>query len=279
MVLHRERGFTLIDTAVVVVILGCLMSGVLKAQELIQSARVRALIAQQQDIKAAYYAFYDRYKALPGDYSAASTNINCGATACLDGDGDGRINSSAGGSANGNNGGANGNHGNGNNGNGNGNYTNNGNNGNHGGGGQSGVVNEALLAWAHLSAAGFLKGNFALASASVSVPDDSNSPKNPYGAYLQIGFDSACGSNTNPVSSHNIKTGNLIPVALLAEIDRKVDDGCPGSGHFQFSTYAGAGMAPDIGGTDPQSCTTRDDQTATWNEVGGQTNCGAASLL
>src|SRR5262249_39434403 len=131
----------------------------------------------------------------------------------------------------------------------------------------------------HLSAAGFLKGNFALASASVSVPDDSNSPKNPYGAYLQIGFDSACGSNTNPVSSHSIKTGNLIPVALLAEIDRKGDDGCPGSGHFQFSTYAGAGLPPDIGGTDAQSCTTRDDQSAAWNELGGQINCGAASRL
>ena len=279
MVLHHERGFTLIDTAVVLVILGCLMSGVLKAQELIQGSRVRALIVQQQDIKAAYYAFYDRYRAPPGDYLAASTNINCGATPCLDGDGDGRINSSAGNSGNGNNGGANGNHGNGNNGNGNGNYTNNGNNGNHGGGGQSGGVNEALLAWTHLSAAGFLKGNFTLASASVSVPDDSNSPKNPYGAYLQIGFDSAWGSSTNPVSYHNIKTGNLIPVALLAEIDRKVDDGRPGSGHFQFSTYAEAGPAPDIGGTDPQSCTTRDDQSAAWNELGGQTNCGAASLL
>lgn len=238
-VLHREQGLTLIETAVVLVILGCLMSGVLKAQELIYVSRVRALIAQQQDIKAAYYAFYDRYKALPGDYSAASTNINCGATACLDGDGDGRINSSAGGSGNGNNGGANGNHGNGNNGNGNGNYTNNGNNGNHGGGGQFGVVNEALLAWMHLSAAGFLKGNFTLASASVSMPDDSNSPKNTYGAYLQIGFDSAWGFSTNRLSYHNIKTGNLIPVALLAEIDRKVDDGRPGLGNFQFSTYSG----------------------------------------
>jgi hypothetical protein len=118
-----------------------------------------------------------------------------------------------------------------------------------------------------------------LASASVGVPDDSNSPKNPYGAYLQIGFDSAWGSSTNAISYHNIKTGNLIPVALLAEIDRKVDDGRPGSGHFQFSTYAGAGVAPDIGGTDPQSCTTRDDQSAAWNELGGQTNCGAASRL
>src|SRR5262252_3588087 len=54
--LQRGRGFTLIEVAVVLVILGCLMAGVLQAQELVQSARVRALIAQQSDIKAAYYA-------------------------------------------------------------------------------------------------------------------------------------------------------------------------------------------------------------------------------
>jgi hypothetical protein len=187
-----------------------------------------------------------------------------------------RINSGAGNSGDGNNGGANGNHANGNNGNGKGNYTNNGNNG---GGGQSGGVNEAILTWTHLRPAGFLKANFTLASASVSVPDDSNSPKNPYGAYLQIGFDSAWRPSTNPLLYHNIKTGNLIPVALLAEIDRKVDDGRTGPGNFQFSTYSGAVLAPDVGGTDPQSCTTRDDQSAAEHEPGGQTNCGAASLL
>ena len=48
--LQRGRGFTLIEVAVVLVILGCLMSGVLQARELIQSARVRALIAQQSEI-------------------------------------------------------------------------------------------------------------------------------------------------------------------------------------------------------------------------------------
>jgi type II secretory pathway pseudopilin PulG len=247
----------LIEAAVVLVILGCLMAGVLKAEELIQTARVRALIAQQSDIKAAYYAFYDRYRALPGDYSAASANINCGTTPCLDGDGDGRIDPSPGSSGNGNHYGNNG-----------------GNNGNH-----YGNLDEGILAWTHLSAAGFLSGNFTTASRTASVPDDSNSPKNPYGAYLQIVFDTTWGYSTNPAQRHNLKTGNLIPVAMLAEIDRKVDDGRPGLGNFQFSTYAGIGIAPDVGGTDPQSCTTQDDQTASWNEVGGQTNCGAASLL
>src|SRR5215475_1727953 len=255
--LQRGRGFTLIEVPVVLVILGCLMAGVLQAQEVVQSARVRAVIAQQSDIKAAYYAFYDRYKALPGDYAAASANINCGATACLDGDGDGSIDPGPGSSGNGNHYGNNG-----------------GNNGNH-----SGNLDEGLLAWTHLSAAGFLSGHFTMASHALTTPDDSNSPKNAYGAYLQIVFDSTWGYSTNPVLRHNLKTGNLIPAAVLAEIDRKVDDGRPGLGHFQFSTYAGVATAPDAGGTGPQSCTTRDDQTATWNEVGEQANCGAASLL
>jgi hypothetical protein len=76
---------------------------------------------------------------------------------------------------------ATGNSSNGNNGNG------NGNNGNNGNAGQSATIDEGLLAWTHLSAAGFL--NFTLTSGAVTTPDDSNSPKNPYGAYLQILFD------------------------------------------------------------------------------------------
>ena len=51
------------------VIIGLLLGGVLKGQELITSARVRNLISQQDGVKAAYFGFLDRYRALPGDYS------------------------------------------------------------------------------------------------------------------------------------------------------------------------------------------------------------------
>ena len=178
----------------------------------------------------AFFAFYDRYRALPGDYRA-SANINCGATSCLDGDDDGRIQAASDNGNNGNhngNGNGNGNHGNGNNGNG---------NGNNGNAGQSATIDEGLLAWTHLSAAGFLNGSFTLTSSTVTTPDDSTSPKNPYGAYLQILFDNSWGYSTNPALRHNLKTGNLIPVAILAEIDRKIDDGRPGSGRFQVLSF------------------------------------------
>jgi hypothetical protein len=262
--------------AIVMVISGLVLAMAVKAQELIQGSRVRALIAQQSDIRTAFFAFYDRYRALPGDYRAASANIDCGATSCLDGDGDGRIQASPGNSSNGNNGNHNGNgNGNGNHGNGN---NGNGNNGNNGNGGQSATIDEGLLAWTHLSAAGFLNGSFTLTSNAVTTPDDSNSPKNPYGAYLQILFDNSWGYSTNPALRHNMKTGNLIPVAILAEIDRKIDDGRAGSGRFQFSTYAGAGTAPPVGGT-PNACTDADSAAASWNALSGSDNCGAATLL
>ena len=77
------RGFTLIEIAIVLVIIGLLLGGVLKGEELIRAARVRNLINEQQNIKAAFYGFQDRYRALPGDYGSAANNISCGATTCV----------------------------------------------------------------------------------------------------------------------------------------------------------------------------------------------------
>src|SRR5262245_26033538 len=89
--IRKAAGFTLIEIAIVLVIIGLLVGGVVKGQELITSARVRSLIAQQDGAKAAFFGFQDRYRAIPGDYAAAGTGINCGAAACLSGDGSGYI--------------------------------------------------------------------------------------------------------------------------------------------------------------------------------------------
>src|SRR5688572_32426776 len=86
---NRQAGFTLIEIAIVLVIIGLLLGGVLKGQELITSARVRNLISQQDGIKAAYFGFLDRYRALPGDYNAASTNIPGISAGCNAGNGNG----------------------------------------------------------------------------------------------------------------------------------------------------------------------------------------------
>ena len=72
---RNQSGFTLVEIAIVLVIIGLLLGGILKGQELVQNARVRNLADQQNAVAAAYFAFQDRYRALPGDYAAANTNI------------------------------------------------------------------------------------------------------------------------------------------------------------------------------------------------------------
>ena len=86
-----QNGFTLVEIAIVLVIIGLILGGVLKGQELVTSARVRNIADQQNAIKAAFYSFQDRYRALPGDYAAASTNIPGLSGKTVDGDGDGFI--------------------------------------------------------------------------------------------------------------------------------------------------------------------------------------------
>src|SRR5258706_4315233 len=92
--MNKQSGFTLIEIAIVLVIIGLLLGGVLKGQELIQSARTRNLISTDEGIKAAFFGFQDRFRAYPGDYSQAATNITC-APACTNGNGNGQIRSIA----------------------------------------------------------------------------------------------------------------------------------------------------------------------------------------
>ncbi|HCA27402.1 MAG TPA: prepilin-type cleavage/methylation domain-containing protein [Betaproteobacteria bacterium] len=86
---RRSSGFTLVEMAIVLVIIGLLLGGILKGQELIDSARVRNVADQINGMQAAFYAFQDRYRALPGDYSLATTNISTTQTG--NGNGNGTI--------------------------------------------------------------------------------------------------------------------------------------------------------------------------------------------
>lgn len=85
----QQSGFTLVEIAIVLVIIGLLLGGVLKGQELINSAKVKNLANDFRAIPTFVYAYQDKYRALPGDDRAADAHI--GVAAGTNGDGDGRI--------------------------------------------------------------------------------------------------------------------------------------------------------------------------------------------
>jgi len=88
--MKKQCGFTLIESGMVLIIVGLLLGGAMQGQELLQNARVRNQIASHEGIKGAFLAFQDRFRAYPGDFNLATTWIN-GAT--VNGDGNGRIDS------------------------------------------------------------------------------------------------------------------------------------------------------------------------------------------
>lgn len=229
---HRQSGFTLIEIAIVLVIIGLLLGGVLKGQELITSARVRNLISQQDGIKAAYFGFQDRFRSLPGDYATASAAANI-ANVTFGGNGDGQI-LTAGGN------------------------------------------NEETIAWNHLTAAGFINGSYTMAAANEAA-SDANTPKNPYSTYLQLKWDNNyAGTATN---KHNLKTGSQIPVEILAEVDRKVDDGNAIQGSFRFSQYTPASATGLPAAAAAHAAGVCASTAGVWFSTQSETNCGATSLF
>jgi len=71
--MKRQAGFTLVEIAIVLVIIGLLLGGVLKGQELIESAKVKNIAQDMRAISVAVLTYQDKYRALPGDDRSAVT--------------------------------------------------------------------------------------------------------------------------------------------------------------------------------------------------------------
>jgi prepilin-type N-terminal cleavage/methylation domain-containing protein len=69
---RTQKGFTLVEIAIVLVIIGLLLGGILKGQEMITQAKIKNVVADFSGVSAAYYGYQDRYRAIPGD----DTNAN-----------------------------------------------------------------------------------------------------------------------------------------------------------------------------------------------------------
>ncbi|HYR05745.1 MAG TPA: prepilin-type N-terminal cleavage/methylation domain-containing protein [Gallionella sp.] len=78
---RNQSGFTLIEIAIVLVIIGLLLGGVLKGQELINSAKVKNLASDFKNTALFIYSYQDKYHALPGDDALAASHVTGAATA------------------------------------------------------------------------------------------------------------------------------------------------------------------------------------------------------
>src|SRR5256885_4222561 len=73
-----EAGFTLVEIAIVLVIIGLLLGGILKGQEMITQAKIKNVINDFNGITVAVTSYQDRYRALPGVFffnDTATTEI------------------------------------------------------------------------------------------------------------------------------------------------------------------------------------------------------------
>jgi prepilin-type N-terminal cleavage/methylation domain-containing protein len=80
--IQNNKGFTLIEIAIVLVIIGLLIGGALKGQALIQSAKVKRVAKQADEFRVAVMTYYDKYQRYPGDDPTQTSHP---------GDGDGQM--------------------------------------------------------------------------------------------------------------------------------------------------------------------------------------------
>lgn len=98
--MKNQKGFTLVEIAIVMVIIGLLLGGVLKGQEVITNARLKKIVNDFNGISAAVFSYQDRYRALPGDDREADTKFGTGVpngngTGIIDGNFDQRTGTTA----------------------------------------------------------------------------------------------------------------------------------------------------------------------------------------
>ncbi len=200
----RQAGFTLIELSIVLVIIGLIIGGILKGQEMIRSTQLKTTVSQWDATKAAVNTFQDKYLALPGDYERAgdtSGGLPGKIEASLtNGDGDGVIGAST---------------------------------------ALDAALNvESSLAWAHLRAANLISG----IQDSDPANDKYRLPTKLSGGGMFVFYND--GTNINGYSGHflrlqaaadydNTSPGVLLSPKQASEVDRKWDDDLATSGTIQ----------------------------------------------
>jgi len=88
---RMQAGFTLVEIAIVLVIVGLLLGAVLKGQELIFNSKVKATYNMSKEFAAALNGYQDRYRKTPGDDNQAAARFPNDTPVPINGNGDGTI--------------------------------------------------------------------------------------------------------------------------------------------------------------------------------------------
>ena len=224
---QRQGGFTLVELAVVLLIIGLIVGGILRGQELITSAQINAVQTDANQIRTSFNTFQDKFVALPGDIGDATLIDDSGSSVDLvaadSGNGDGRID---------------------------GNRTNDG--------------TEPVLAWIHLGASGLL-GKVDEGDLEGSDLDGTNGFQGSVGGFYSLG--QGLSGSFQDVSEGDIwlilGSGSggandtpIVDASQAAQLDRKVDDGDPANGNLRGDTANtgtgnGSGCMTAAPGNDP----------------------------
>ncbi|MEN9587664.1 MAG: hypothetical protein RIT15_1239 [Pseudomonadota bacterium] len=210
-----SRGFNLVEIAIVLVVFTLVITGVLRGQELINSAKARNLIDQKSSFQTAFIAFSNRYKLMAGDLTAAQASFVANnivkASAC---GGDGVVNFDASNSLACSS-------------------------------AESVIVFQNLAATSLLSCANCMTVGVNGASPNVAATTG-NTFINSYSQSLQFGLVAASNASTggywldpNPTlmpAKNILSTGSKVTAAILQQVDQKADDGSPHSGLFRQSS-------------------------------------------
>lgn len=238
---RKQSGFTLVEIAIVLVIIGLLLGGILKGQELINSARVRNLADTASGIQAAYFGFLDRYRRIPGDWdqAAASTAIGVAITnPTADANtNNGRIDNPAGAAAT--------------------------------------TYKEPNAMWEHLSAAGFIQGSYV---GTAAEPDNTGTlaPLNAFNTPIIVGRTPDFEPAPAPAARLNLAIGRNIPVDVIRELDVKLDDSKPTTGNMRQAAETPTIFVYGNNWGGSADCI---DASNEWDVVNDQQDCNAVILF